>query len=227
LNFLSHFYFERYATSPERIVGALLPDLLKNSDKSFMLKPQHNLSILQGNPALNEILKGWEGHLEVDRLFHNSDFFFKHTHQLKQQIQHTVADLPIRPSFLAHIALELLLDHILLKDQAVSVDKFYAVLNQVNRGAIHQFLKVNQLPDIPKFELFYTNFLQWEYLYEYVEVGKITHALFSICKRIWSFELQQVHLEGLSEQLKHYLDENLDDYKDIYQYIQFALTDRA
>jgi len=70
MNFLSHFYFERFATNPERIVGGLLPDLLKNADKSFMLKPRQYEDELLNNPLLEQMYIGWNRHIEVDRLFH-------------------------------------------------------------------------------------------------------------------------------------------------------------
>jgi hypothetical protein len=88
MNFLSHFYFERFATTPERVVGSLLPDLLKNADKNFVLKPNNFEDLLGSNPLQSDLLKGWNGHVEVDRLFHNSDYFFHHTHEIKELIKH-------------------------------------------------------------------------------------------------------------------------------------------
>jgi hypothetical protein len=225
MNFLSHFYFERFATNPERIVGGLLPDLLKNADKTFVLKPRQYEDELLDNPLLEQLYIGWNRHIEVDRLFHNSTYFFHHTHQLKLQIQSSLQGLPIRPSFMAHIALELLLDHILTQQKAVSIDKFYAAMSQVNEDAVRKFLKINQLSDIPKFDKFYHQFIDWKYIYDYAHIEKIAGALFNICKRLWQFEVQEHQRELLTEQLISYLQHHMADYQEIYQYIHYKLVD--
>ncbi|PUV21331.1 MULTISPECIES: ACP phosphodiesterase [Sphingobacterium] len=225
MNFLSHFYFERFATNPERIVGGLLPDLLKNADKTFVLKPRQYENELLDNPLLEQLYIGWNRHIEVDRLFHNSTYFFHHTHQLKLQIQSSLQGLPIRPSFMAHIALELLLDHILTQQRAVSIDKLYGAMSQVNEDAVRKFLKINQLSDIPKFDRFYHQFIEWKYLYDYAHMEKIAGALFNICKRLWQFEVQENQRQLLTEQLVSYLHHHMGDYQEIYQYIHYELVD--
>ncbi len=224
MNFLSHFYFERFATTPERIVGGLLPDLVKNADKSFVLKPKQYEVELMDHPLLEQLYIGWNRHIEVDRLFHNSAYFFRHTHLLKLHIQGSLQGLPIRPSFMAHIALELLLDHILTQQHAVSIDKFYTALIQVDANAVRRFLQINQLSDIPKFERFYQQFIEWKYIYDYAHIEKIAGALFNICKRLWQFEVQESHRQRLTEQLISYLREHMSDYQDIYNYIHYELV---
>lgn len=225
MNFLSHFYFERFATNAERIVGGLLPDLLKNADKSFFLKPRQFEDKLLDNPLLQQIYIGWNRHIEVDRLFHNSTYFFHHTHQLKLKIQPSLVGLPIRPSFMAHIALELLLDHILTQQKAVSIDKFYGAMSQVNEDAIRKFLTINQLSDIPKFERFYHQFIEWKYMYDYAHIERIAGALFNICKRVWKFDVSEDQKKLLTDQLVSYLHHDMSDYLEIYQYIQYELVD--
>lgn len=225
MNFLSHFYFERFATNAERIVGGLLPDLLKNADKSFFLKPRQFEDELLDNPLLQQIYIGWNRHIEVDRLFHNSTYFFHHTHQLKLKIQSSLVGLPIRPSFMAHIALELLLDHILTQQKAVSIDKFYGAMSQINEDAIRKFLTINQLSDIPKFERFYHQFIEWKYMYDYAHIERIAGALFNICKRVWKFDVSEDQKKLLTDQLVSYLHHDMSDYLEIYQYIQYELVD--
>lgn len=225
MNFLSHFYFERFAITPERVVGSLLPDLLKNADKDFVLRPNNFEAQLGINPLQSDLLKGWNGHVEVDRLFHNSEYFFHHTHEIKEWIKHELASFPIRPSFFAHISLELLLDHLLIQHKAVSVAKFYQALERVNRDSLRSFLMISELQDIAKFDLFFDRFIAAQYIYEYTDMVQITRALFQICKRLWSFEVHEDLVLSLSGKLGHYVNENLKDYHDIYQYIHYEMID--
>ncbi len=81
MNFLSHYYFDRDDTNCYHILGIVLPDLLKNADKTIVLHPE---KMHHPNDAVNSIVTGWNKHLEVDRYFHSSDFFIEHSHELKK-----------------------------------------------------------------------------------------------------------------------------------------------
>ncbi|MGA6117901.1 ACP phosphodiesterase [Sphingobacterium anhuiense] len=225
MNFLSHFYFERFATTPERVVGSLLPDLLKNADKAFILKPNNFEDQIGAKPLQSELLKGWNGHIEVDRLFHNSDYFFHHTHEIKESVKNELIGLPIRPSFFAHIALELLLDHLLIEHKAVSIAKFYTALERVDRNSLRSFLVTSELKDVAKFDAFFDRFIASQYIYEYTDLIQVTRALFQICKRLWSFDVHEDQVLSLSSKLSLYVKENMKDFHDIYQYIHYEMID--
>ncbi|UIR55090.1 hypothetical protein LZQ00_12450 [Sphingobacterium sp. SRCM116780] len=225
MNFLSHFYFERFATTPERVVGSLLPDLLKNADKDFALRPNNFEDRLSANPLHGELLKGWNGHIEVDRLFHNSDYFFHHTHEIKDCIKEELQGLEIRPSFFAHIALELLLDHQLIQHKAISIDRFYLMLEKVNRDSLRSFLQINELNDIQKFDVFYDKFKEVKYIYEYADLEQITRSLFQICRRLWTFEIQEEQVLLIIAKLAQYRKDHLNNFNEIYHYIQHEMID--
>src|SRR3546814_10762411 len=88
----------------------VLPDMVKNHRKSWNLHPQKHERELNADPVMSAIRLGWDLHLETDRRFHSSVFFHHHTSQLRKQLIRVLPDRPYRPFFLAHIALELLLD---------------------------------------------------------------------------------------------------------------------
>ena len=81
MNFLSHFYFDRNTDNCYHVLGTVLPDLLKNADKTIILHPE---KLHHENKSINFIIQGWKKHLLVDRYFHSSDFFLTHSHQLKK-----------------------------------------------------------------------------------------------------------------------------------------------
>src|SRR5690606_14043662 len=132
MNFLAHYYFERFAVLPERGLGSLLPDLLKNADKAYSFQLHKYTVRLTFDTSSTAITEGRQRHIEVDKLVHSSAFFYTHTHQLRKKIEHIVVDLPVRASFLAHIALELLLDHLLLTHEMLNVARLYEHLEHVD-----------------------------------------------------------------------------------------------
>ena len=108
MNFLSHFYFDRNNRDPNFVMGSILPDLVKNTRKDWNFHPQKDAN-LYSSPELASLLKGWKRHLEIDKHFHSSAFFSAHTLAIRTAIGPVLENSPIRPSFIAHIALELML----------------------------------------------------------------------------------------------------------------------
>jgi|SRR5690606_26292795 len=220
MNFLSHYYFERFASESEQVLGGLLPDLLRNVDKDYSFQLQKLEHKLDFHPKSGAITEGWKRHIEVDKLFHGSDFFYTHTHHLRKHIESVVEDLPVRASFLAHIALELLLDHLLIADHIVNVTRLYEHLAAIDRPVVGLYLKELGEVDVNRFFVFYDGFLTSKYIYDYADIANIPHALYNICKRVWDFQPQQKHVDELSVRLKEYQVGYLENYREIYTFIQ-------
>ena len=224
MNFLSHYYFERYATQPERVLGGLLPDLLKNVDKSYVFHPQKFEDQLMSHPVSLQISEGWYRHVEVDKIFHSSSFFLTHCHALRPKLQPALDNTPIRGTFMAHIAIELILDHLLIKHELVQVNRLYDHLENINKPVLISFLKTIGLEDVDRFMAFYEKFLEWKYIYEYKNIDDIARPLFNISKRIWDFSFSEDQERLLSTILKEYTDTHLTNFREVYTYIQDNMT---
>ncbi|MFC3198701.1 hypothetical protein ACFOET_13855 [Parapedobacter deserti] len=189
MNFLSHFYFERYSHNPELVLGSILPDLIKNADRDINVLPHKYEDRFITNPKLQSIYHGWMRHMETDRYFHNAPFFYNHTHDLKVLLAPAVVETPIRPSFLSHIALELLLDHLLLRHQLVQELDFYEHLAAADRDTVDRFLKRCEVEDTQFFFTYFDRFMSARYVGGYREFAQITEAMISICRRLWDVRL--------------------------------------
>lgn len=219
LNFLSHYYFERYASHSEQVLGGLLPDLLKNADKKYSFQLHKVENKLPQGVKSEALSLGWKHHVEVDKLFHSSDFFYHHTHELRKTIEGNIDNLPVRASFLAHISLELLLDHKLIADELLNVSRLYEHLENVDKILLSKYLNAFELIDLDKFFNFYGKFVASKYIFDYSKVDNLPYALFNICKRIWNFTPSTEQKIVLGEQLDKYQKEKLSDYEDIFIYI--------
>lgn len=224
MNFLSHFYFDRHTSDPHIVLGTVLPDLVKNARKDWNLHPQKNETLFTGSFE-RSILKGWKRHLAVDRHFHNSGFFIKHTNAIRTAIAPTLVHSQVRPSFLAHIALELMLDSILLTENVVDADHLYSNLSQSDRPALHNFLELNMLDDTPHFFKFYDQFLEARYLHSYRETHNIMYALNRICMRIWPEPMSDTQILQLSAILIGYHENLQKCYMEIFDEINSILAE--
>jgi len=221
MNFLSHFYFDRDTDNCYLILGTVLPDLLKNADKNIILHPE---KLKHTDSNINAIIKGWNKHLEVDRYFHSSDFFVTHSHQLKMLLLPAVEGSPVKPFFLGHIALELILDNLLLTTHKITADSFYNHLEGCDNDTVAEFLTFAGLNDTTAFFKFYEGFKKSRYLFSYAETQQLTYALKRICMRIWKDPFTQENEVEINEVLMAYRDDLLDNFMSIFDEIKNKLA---
>jgi hypothetical protein len=216
MNFLSHYYFDRDTTDCYFTLGTVLPDLLKNADKTIVLHPE---KLVHANPKVNSIIAGWNKHLLVDKYFHTSAFFLHHSHTLKKLLAPAIAGSPVKPFFLGHIGVELILDNLLITTNKISVDDFYGHLDSCDVEIINEFLAFAGMKNTAVFAKFYEGFKQSRYLATYVNLGQVTYALKRICMRVWRDPFTSEHEEAMSEVILEYRLGLLDSFMEIYKEI--------
>lgn len=224
MNFLSHFYFDRYSDNPERIIGMVLPDLVKNARKDWSLRPEKRQHLFTADKKLSCILDGWKRHLEVDRYFHSSEFFCFHTQNIKALVVPFLINSEVRPSFVAHIALELMLDSLLLKERIVKTSQFYKYLSLADRDSIKNFLHLNGISDTAPFFKFLDEFISSAYLNSYNESGHIIYAIGRICMRLWTNPFSDTQKTQLTAVLLPYMSKLEKEYMEIFDQIEVRLN---
>lgn len=220
MNFLSHYYFDRDITDCYFVLGTVLPDLLKNADKSIILHPE---KLYSTDLHVNSLIDGWNKHLAVDRYFHSSDFFTTHSHQLKKLLAPAIQGSPVKPFFLGHIAVELIIDNLLLTTGKIVVDDFYAHLKGCDNAMIEDFLTSAGLKDTTRFFRFFEGFKKDGYLHTYSETQQIAYALKRICMRIWNEPFTPQHEARMNEVLVAYRQLLLPDFMNIFDEIEDKL----
>ncbi|WP_207428605.1 hypothetical protein [Pedobacter sp. SYSU D00535] len=219
MNFLSHYYFDRFTTDPDRVIGMVLPDLVKNASKDWCLRPEKQEEKFKENDHLRSLLIGWKRHLEVDKIFHSSDFFCRHTENIKLQIVPVLSNSLVRPSFVAHIALELMLDALLLTESVLEAESFYEQIAAADQLALNQFLKINQVEQTDRFFRFLDEFIEASYLNSYREANNIMYALTRICMRLWSDPFSETQKLQLTSVLIDYQRRLKDEFMEIFNEI--------
>lgn len=217
MNFLSHYYFDRDITNCYHTLGTVLPDLLKNADKTIVLHPE---KLHHDNAAVNSIISGWNKHLAVDRYFHSSEFFLIHSHQLKKVLIPAIEGSPVKPFFLGHIAIELILDNLLLTTGKITAYGFYEHMTGCENEIIQEFLTFAGLKDTSRFFRFFEGFKKAGYLHTYSETPQIAYALKRICMRVWEDPFTPGHEIAMNKILVHYREQILDDFMSIFEEIE-------
>ncbi|RFZ90667.1 hypothetical protein D0C36_17030 [Mucilaginibacter conchicola] len=221
MNFLSHYYFDRDTTNCYFTLGTVLPDLLKNADKNVILHPE---KLIHTDQNVNSIIAGWNKHLEVDRYFHSDDFFLTHSHRLKQDLAPVIEGSPVKPFFLGHIAIELILDNLLITTGEINVNEFYDHLDSCQEDTIAEFLSFAGMNDPNKFLRFYRDFRQSRYLHTYINVEQITYALKRICMRVWRNPFTTQQEEDMTGILLNYRLSLMNSFMDVFNSVAANLS---
>lgn len=198
MNFLSHYYFDRSNPDPYQVMGGVLPDLVRNAKKDWTFRPEKR-PLNNPVPELVAILSGWRQHLHIDRIFHCSGFFNHHTALIRTAIAPVLDRSPVRPSFLAHISLELMLDSLLQTEGIVDADHFYSQLSKCSHAVLEQFLILNNADNPAAFFPFLDEFIHSRYIHTYRDPLQVVYALNRICMRVWDdpfTETQKMQLAG-------------------------------
>lgn len=224
MNFLSHFYFERDNHDANMVIGVVLPDFVKNAQKDSNLYPLKEKHLFESDADENSILNGWSRHIAVDAVFHSSEFFKLHTNTLKQIILPTLKGSPVKPFFLAHIGLELVLDHLLTIHGTVNINTFYEQLGRANKEALDSFLKKSGVTDTTVFFKFLNSFISSRYLFSYQKIENISYALNRICMRLWDNPFTKLQLELLTDKLSVFKSSIEDNYMSIFKDIEQHLN---
>ncbi len=169
------------------------------------------------------LLTGWKKHLQVDRIFHSSQFFIGHTSALRKLISPALEGSVVRPSFVAHIAIELMLDSLLITENKVQVERFYAQLSATDTVALEKFIRLNTSSDLGTFKRFMHSFISARYLESYREYENIMYAINRICMRIWPEALNDTQKLELSSVLLGYHVELKPVFMEIFDEIDHKL----
>ena len=221
MNFLSHYYFDRHNPNCYFTLGTVLPDLLKNADKTIVLHPEH---LVHADAGVNAIIAGWNKHLLVDKYFHSADFFLTHSHNIKNRLTPAITGSPVKPFFLGHIAIELILDNLLITTNNVDVNGFYNHLDSCEEEVILEFLKAAKMKNPDVFFRFYTEFKRSRYLHTYINIGQITYALKRICMRVWREPFNSKQEADMTELLLDYRLSLIDNFMSVYDEIRHKLN---
>lgn len=173
-------------------------------------------------PELKTLLKGWHLHMETDRLFHNSAFFQQHTEAIRQHLNPVLSRTPFRPFFIAHVSLELLLDHLLIREEQVDTTIFYKELEQCQPELLESFFQMAGIQSPESFYPFYRNFCEIKYVKDYAKLNTLAYAINQIGKRVWKVPFNDQEQVALSQILEDYIHQ-IPDYQIIFSSIESDL----
>jgi len=192
MNFFAHYYFYHKPNNNWYNAGLLFPDLLRIFSNKQRISEKNVLNFSSVNHNSQNILAGVKHHLIADDIFHNWDWFKQKNHELAIVIRESKLYIQ-RDWFLAHIFIELAIDHILVSESESLVEQLYINLKNCKKNDWYLFFKEYNLGELEQWFNGYEKFNTHQYIYSYKDTENIIYALNRIyqSRGIGEFDVNQ------------------------------------
>ncbi|MFT5724050.1 MAG: hypothetical protein ACI9JN_001167 [Bacteroidia bacterium] len=180
VNFLSHYYFDSKPDQAYFNLGLIFPDIVRN----FVRGSKLDLTIKIDDAHLqHDLLMGCIQHVQSDKTFHAWIGFHDTMDFVTQRIRMSEHDID-KDWFIAHILVELAMDHYLLNQHTELANKLYTDFGNVDTAQVHSFLGRNDFSKFDSFQNGFDQFMNVRYLESYTKADNIVYALGRICTKM-------------------------------------------
>ena len=186
-------------TQPYEVAGAAVPDWLGMTRPRLRCRSRHAAPFVRHADAETAaVARGVMRHHADDDWFHQSAAFGELSIELSRRVRGVTADIDgMRPSFLGHILVELLLDDALAADEPERLDRYYAALAAVDPGRVAAAVAVMTGSDAAPLASIIERFVEMRFLYDYADDGRLTYRLNQVMRRVGLGELPETFSEML------------------------------
>jgi hypothetical protein len=184
MNYLAHAM--ACLDDPYQVAGAATPDWL------CMTRPRLRCRSRQAAPFVDaddtqvaSLARGVMRHHADDDWFHETGAFGDLSMELARQVRWATGDRDgMRPGFLGHILVELLLDAALIAEDRRGVDAYYAALETVDASFVAAAIGAMNGCDASGVAGLITRFIELRFLYDYMEDDSLLFRLNQVMRRV-------------------------------------------
>ena len=177
MNYLAH--AQRFLQTPWILAGTAVPDWLSVLNRRVRARERFARRFLTAkDQRVVQIAAGIVAHHQDDAWFHRTRIFAEMSMQFAVEIRDLLPpDHGLRPSFLGHIVVELLLDAELSRRHPNLLDDYYGVINSLDVAFVAW--TVDKIANGPALglEQLIPRFSAEQFLYDYAEDAKLLFPL--------------------------------------------------
>ena len=225
MNYFAHALL--FLDRPLFVAGASVPDWLTVADRPVRLRIRHAEAFLDDpDQDVGEVAAGVLRHLNDDARFHNTRAFAETSLELSAKVRDTLGeDSGMRPAFLGHLLVELLLDAALIADDPRRLDEYYQLMDALDAERVET--AVNRMAPRPtrRLAVFIELFRRERVLWDYLEDETLTVRLNQIMRRVRLNPLPERFAAVLPEARKLVTNRKTELLDDIYPRGQSCVTE--
>lgn len=184
MNYFAH--GRGFLDQPFMVAGVSLPDWLNVVDRKIRVRSRHATPHVEDDdPTVADFARGVVQHHHDDHWFHQTRAFVETSLAFAQQLRELLPDdQGMRPSFLGHILVELLLDSVLIQESPEQLDRYYAVMDELPAERVASIAERLAGKPIPGLARFIPLFCRERFLYDYQEDEKLLKRINRVLVRV-------------------------------------------
>jgi len=184
MNYFAH--GRNFVDDPYFLAGTAVPDWLSVVDRKIKARSKHARALVDdADPLLSAVARGVVQHHADDDWFHRSRAFTELSLDMTVVVRDALAgETGMRPHFLGHILVELLLDAALIEEAPQRLDAYYAAIESLDPRQTSDV--INRLTTRPSGDLsaWIVRFSAERFLYDYTEDAKLLIRLNQVMRRV-------------------------------------------
>jgi hypothetical protein len=171
---------------PYFVAGTAVPDWLTVADRKVRLRSKHVEAFCDDpDPCAAAVAGGILQHLRDDAQFHGTRAFAETSLELTARVRDSLrGETGLRPAFLGHLLVELLLDAALAADDPGRLTAYYRALDEVDAQRVEAAVNRMAPRQTERLALFIELFRRERILWDYLEDGKLMVRLNQIMRRV-------------------------------------------
>lgn len=184
MNYFTH--GRLFLDQPYFLAGTAVPDWLSVIDRRVRARTKLAEPFLADpNEDVAQLARGIVQHHIDDRWFHQTKAFHALSLEFTVRIRDwQTEDAGMRPMFLGHILVELLLDAHLTEQDPPQLDAYYSTLAQVDPQLVAATITRMTGKPVDLLPVLLPRFLHERFLYDYADDAKLTFLLNQVMRRV-------------------------------------------
>jgi hypothetical protein len=184
MNFLSHAL--PYLDRPLMAVSTGIPDWLSMVDRKIRARRRMAQAFLDSEDIeLRLVALGIVRHIEDDRWFHGTEAFVDTNMRLAIELRERLpGDTGFRPTFVAHILIEMFLDAFWIRDDRGNAERYYAAMEASSFETIQRCVNTITGKPTDRLSAVIERFVDARFLYDYLDHDKLLERLNQVMRRV-------------------------------------------
>ena len=183
MNYFAH--GREFLQQPYVLAGTALPDWLSVVDRRIRVRSTAARPLTDDvDERIASVARGVIRHHEDDGWFHRTKAFAELSWEFTVVVREVLSPDPgLRPSFLGHILVELLLDATLIAERPADLEAYYKALDDLDAEAVSTAVKRMANRPADQLAWFIARFSEERFLYDYLDDVRLLYRLNQVMRR--------------------------------------------
>jgi hypothetical protein len=184
MNYFAH--GRAFIDDPYFLAGTAVPDWLSVVDRRVRARSQRAATLTEdSDPQVAAVARGICQHHQDDAWFHETRAFGELSWRFAAAVRDALPpDDSLRPNFLGHVLVELLLDDTLIRQEPERLDRYYAAMESLDPRVVEAAVNRIALRPTDRLATFVSFFCRERFLWDYAEDGKLLFRLNQVMCRV-------------------------------------------